>query len=132
MKLKRIIVSAIAVLATMYLVTSLATSRFLAKSAVDSLSDMKILRETSAISIDLSQTRTSDACVEELQRSLPANHTGKTALVYADVRWNAIVCARVVSGQSNAAGHERRDAIYLNVFGVWITLHRIQHSIGCT
>lgn len=66
-----------------------------------------------------------------LGRSLPESPVPLVPRVEVEVRWNALVLARVHSGYyvSNT-GAEHRDSLYLCFFGFWIPVYNFYQVIS--
>ncbi len=70
-----------------------------------------------------------------LDRSLTESPVPVVPRVSADVKWNALVLARVrsnyyFSGKGSKDILEHHDSLYVNVFGAWISVHSFASEIS--
>ena len=100
-------------------------------AAIKSLRDYKLIRDASAVSLRPAGISLSSAQRRYLARALPVSSTTVAPIISVEVDWYAVVCARVRSGHYiSSTGAERRDCLYLCLFGAWIPLHTYSEQMA--
>ena len=91
-------------------------------AAVKSLHDYSIIAEAPAVS--LAEVDVSGLQLGYLRGALPVSTARVVPRVSVAVAWYAVVIARVRSGHFlGPEGAERRDALYVCLFGAWIPIY---------
>jgi hypothetical protein len=95
--------------------------RRLAWVAIDNLGDRELVETAPAVTIDRAQSSMSPAQEAYLLGRLHESPTPTTPRIHVEVAWNVLVCARVRAGHYvGPIGAEWTDAVFVNLFGVWV------------
>jgi hypothetical protein len=98
-------------------------------AAIRSLRNFRSLAAAPAVSFS-DKLDVSPAQRWYLERSLTESPVPVVPRVEAEVRWNALIVARVHSGYYvSSKGAEWRKDLYLCAFGAWIPIYTFHHSV---
>jgi hypothetical protein len=99
-------------------------------AAIRSLRDYGIIAAAPAVSFS-DKLDVSPAQRWYLERSLTESPVPVVPRVEAEVRWNALVIARVHSGYFvSGTGAEWRDSLYVCVFGAWLPVYNFFQAMA--
>jgi hypothetical protein len=120
---KRIVV-AFLVVGSLYVGGLAWGSRRLAWAAIKDLSDRELVTTAPAITVDRGQTSISRSQEAYLLQRLRESPTPTTPRIHVNVRWNALVCARVEAGHHvGPTGAEWKDTLFVCLFGAWVPVY---------
>ena len=127
---KRILV-ALLLVGSLYLGGLAWGSRRLPWAAIKSLRDHQLLTTAPAVTVDRGQTSMSRAQETYLFQRLRVSPTPTTPRIHVNVRWNALVCARVDAGHYlGPTGAEQKDTLFVCLFGAWIPVYTYTHLMA--
>jgi hypothetical protein len=106
-------------------------SRRLAWAAIKDLRDRELVTSATAVTIDRGHTSMWRSQESYLLRRLRQSPTPTTPRIYVNVRWNALVCARVEAGHYvGPLGAEARDTLFVCVFGAWVPVYTFSNVMA--
>ena len=101
-------------------------------AAINCLSDFKMLGQAPVVRLRSGGVSVAPVQRWYLRQVLPDSATGNAPVISVEVKWSALVCARVHSAlYMSPDGAEVRDSLYVCLFGAWIPVHTYMHVMAC-